>query len=735
MTGRKVLIFAGTTEGRRLAQVLAENGVPCVVCVATEYGARVMQEAKGCMQPETRQTAQMAQMELKQGRLDAEEMRTLMQEEEFAAVIDATHPFAVEVSENIRVSAKRCGVVYLRLKRDTRTGSLAAIKAGREKETEGTAEAEVLFFESSDACAEFLTGTKGNVLLTTGSKEVAVYCTRQGLRERLYVRVLPGVESIGLCEKAGIMGGRILALQGPFSEELNYALLRQYKISYLVTKESGRAGGYVEKIAAAARAGIPVCVIGNPEKGEGLSFGQILERLGDLLGMLLRMRRKIKFSLIGVGMGSVNGLTLEAYEACRKADYVFGAKRLLAVMDEMESGGKEHVTCYPYYTAEAILETLEDLLEREEQETAGGELLRIAVLFSGDSGFYSGCSSVRRALEHWADGREEIIGIRVYPGISSVSYLAAATGQSWQDAAIFSTHGKGGGAQWRTQLSQVVKTHAKTFVLTSGVEDVQDIGDLFQQEELSLFVGFDLSYPGMQVREYSPQECKALSDKGSYTCLIINKRPEPEKAMKADEVGIVGCVTHGLPDTAFLREEKTMLVPMTKEEVREVAISKLRLTPDAVVFDIGSGTGSVAVEIARLLPDARVYALEHKPEAAELTGRNATQFGVDNLTVVQTRAPEGIEKLPVPTHVFIGGSDGALREILEKLWERNPAVRVVVTAVSLETVAELTELMKTWENAELVNLQVSRAKLLGRHHLMRAENPVYIMSFGGEETE
>lgn len=734
MTDRKVLIFAGTTEGRKLAEVLAENGVACVVCVATEYGAQVMREAESHMAARYGEW-----IDLRQGRLDADEMRALMQDEAFPVVVDATHPFAVEVSENIRLSAKRCGVLYLRLKRDTGMGGKSLGK-GRGIE-------EIHYFADSSSCAEFLSRTQGNVLLTTGSKELAMFCAEEGLQERLYVRVLPGLESIRLCDQAGIPGSRILALQGPFSTELNYALLKQYQISWMVTKESGPAGGYAEKIEAAQKAGIPVCVIGNPEKGEGLSFAQTVERLRDILGVLLPLRRKPEIALIGMGMGSREGLTVEAWQTCREAEYIFGAQRLLEIAKEIGPQRRAETAYYPYYLSEDILPCLDELLEQAYEDP--GRPLHIAILFSGDSGFYSGCEKLYQDLQKWQEQNPS--RIRVYPGISSVSYLAAMTGMSWQDAGIVSSHGKGTKDQWAAQLLRTVREHEKTFVLTSGVEDVRIIGELMQQEtddraasgsapRISIVTGESMSYPEQEVRERTPRECMELTEKGIYTCLILNrglsKEIGKEKCPGAGEEMPYRTITHGLPDSAFLREEK-ITIPMTKEEVREVAISKLHLTPNAVVYDIGSGTGSVSVEIARLDPGLTVYALERKEEAVELTRRNAEKFGLGNLKVIRTLAPEGMDVLPAPTHAFIGGSDGHMKEILDKLRSQNPAVRVVVTAVCLETLTELMKLLECPEytNVEIVNLQASRARQLGRYHLMQAENPIYIVAFDGKEPE
>jgi precorrin-6Y C5,15-methyltransferase (decarboxylating) len=692
----KILIFAGTTEGRRLAELLDQNGIPCVVCVATEYGAQLMNG----------QNREDTCMEVRQGRLGRDAMSELMREEDFLAVVDATHPFAVEVSENIRESAACCGLPFFRLKRDT--AGKAALQEGK-------------YFSDSAECARYLQQMKGNILLTTGSKELAVYCADNVLRERLYVRVLPGRESLEICEKMGIPGSHILALQGPFSEELNLAILRQYQIRCLVTKESGETGGYFAKLRAARQAGAQVCVLGNPERGEGLTFGQVCVELGRLTGKHIETNGNLKISLVGIGMGSRECLTVQALETIRTADYIFGASRLLESVGElgrMQEGTSGETKAYPYYRAADILPCLEEILSERQ-----GESVKAVVLFSGDSGFYSGCRGLYRELKAWTPAQKAEVDIEICPGISSVSYLAAAVGVSWQDAGIVSLHGRRDSGVARAELLDAVRRHERTFVLVSGAEDVRALGALLTGERgnLRVIIGSRLSYPAQEIAEYSTEECAKLEKNGICTCLILNK------AVDNPDMAGQRFVTHGLPDAAFQRGE----VPMTKEEIRETAICKLRLTEGAVVYDIGSGTGSVAVEIARCSPTIAVYALEHKESAVTLIRRNAQKFRVHNLTVVQTHAPEGMDGLPKPTHAFIGGSDGRLKEILKMLREKNPQMRVVVTAVSLETVAELTEIAsgKDVEESEIVCLQSSRARLAGRHHLMQAENPIYIVSF------
>ena len=120
-------------------------------------------------------------------------------------------------------------------------------------------------------------------------------------------------------------------------------------------------------------------------------------------------------------------------------------------------------------------------------------------------------------------------------------------------------------------------------------------------------------------------------------------------------------VTHGIPDEAFLREK----VPMTKEEVRDISLSKLRLTRQAVIYDVGAGTGSVSIEMALQAEEGTVYAVEKKPEAVELLRKNKKKFAADNLEIIEGLAPEALRGLPAPSHVFVGGSSGNLRAILQ----------------------------------------------------------------------
>ena len=242
----KVLIFSGTTEGRALSRRLADGGWEVTVCVATEYGAEEQGAHPG--------------VRVLTGRMSCDDMAALLPD--FALCIDATHPYALEVSKNIREACRYTGVPCRRL---LRGGS----------GTEGA-----LSFGSCAEAAAYLAGTEGNILLAIGSKELHAFA---GLDAgRLYPRVLPSHEALAACESLGVPHRNIIAMQGPFSRELNAALIRQKQISYLVTKDGGAAGGFPEKAEAARETGAALILLKRPEE-DGESYEQIVEECEEMI--------------------------------------------------------------------------------------------------------------------------------------------------------------------------------------------------------------------------------------------------------------------------------------------------------------------------------------------------------------------------------------------------------------------------------------------------------------------
>lgn len=226
----KIVVFSGTTEGRLLSCTLADSGVQVTVCVATEYGETEQGKHPG--------------ITVRTGRLTEEEMEILLSGQDLC--IDATHPYAVEVTQNIRAAAQRTGVLYKRLRRPA-----------------STLPEDCIAVENVHQAADVLRQTKGNILLTTGAKELAAFAELD--TQRLFARVLPLESSLAACKAAGIMPSHIIAMQGPFGEELNTALLRQFSIRFLVTKDGGAPGGFEEKLAAARACHAQMIVICRPE--------------------------------------------------------------------------------------------------------------------------------------------------------------------------------------------------------------------------------------------------------------------------------------------------------------------------------------------------------------------------------------------------------------------------------------------------------------------------------------
>lgn len=234
----KALLFAGTTEGRQLAEYLAACGVQTTVSVATEYGQTLI--------------APCPNLSVHAGRLDEGQMEQFLKENRFDFVIDATHPYAAVVTQNI---CRACAAAEVPCYRCLREES--QLQAGN-----------LIRVETTEQAVQRLNEMPGNILLTTGSKELAAYTKVSGFAERVYPRVLPLTNVVESCLKLGVPASHLIAMQGPFSEELNLAMIRQWNIACLVTKESGRAGGVDQKVSAAQKAGIAVLLIGRPQESE-----------------------------------------------------------------------------------------------------------------------------------------------------------------------------------------------------------------------------------------------------------------------------------------------------------------------------------------------------------------------------------------------------------------------------------------------------------------------------------
>ena len=648
----KICVFAGTTEGREVVSFL-QGQAEVYACVATEYGQTLLPRGE--------------QVTVSAVRLSQEEMEALFRAHRFDLVIDATHPYADVVTRNICAACAATGTQYHRLLR-------ADCAAGEN----------AVYVPDIDGAVAYLAETQGTILLTTGSKELHRFAPLPDFAQRAYARVLPMEQSLQLCREAGLQPSHILAMQGPFSVEMNAAMLKSTGAAYMVTKSSGAAGGFEEKISAAAAAGVTSVIIGRPPQQAGTGLEQTLEMLCTRFGF----RAAPRVCIVGIGPGDRGGLTLRAHQALAEADCVIGAKRMLEAT--AEPGQATHAAIAPEDIRDFIL--------------AHREYRRFAVVMSGDVGFFSGTKKLLPLLQ----GCET----ELLPGISSLVYLCARLGESYEDVLPVTLHGRD------NSILLPLSRGRRVFVLVGGENGMGRLCRTLTQAGLGhtrVSAGENLSYPNEKITTGTAetlQDCNFDS-----LCAALLHCP-----------GAPAPVTFGLPDETFVRAEA---VPMTKSEVRAVCLSKLALGEDSVAWDVGAGTGSVTVEMALAAQRGKIYAIERKDAAVALLKENCARFHTDNVTVVPGTAPECCHDLPAPTHAFLGGTSGNMKEIIALLLEKNPAVRIVATAVTLESVAELTACLSLFPDRkpEIVTLSVSRGRPLGAYHLMTAQNPIWIFTF------
>ena len=651
----KICVFAGTTEGRELVEFLSTQPVSVTACVATEYGETLLSPREN--------------LTISAQRLTAIEMEELFERERFDLVVDATHPYASVVTENIAAACKATGTEYLRLQR---SGAVAPENA--------------VFAADIAEAVSYLNSVEGNILLTTGSKELHKFTSIKDFADRVYARVLPMEESLQLCESAGLKPAHIIAMQGPFSREMNVAMLKSIDAKFLVTKDSGSKGGFGEKQAAAREAGAKLVVIGRPPQREGLNFAEALSLLCSRFALV----PKPQVTVVGIGPGSKAAMTEEVKTALANADCIIGAKRMVKAV--AQPGQAVHHAIAPEAITAFIL--------------SHPEYRRFIIAMSGDVGFFSGTRKLLPMLEN--------CDVTVLPGISSMVYLCAKLGTSYEDVVSVSVHGRD------HDIIPDIQRNERVFALVGGENGMGILCRELTEAGLGkvkVCVGERLSYPDEKIT-IGTAECLQNQEFKTLSVALIENHA-------ADAATVCG-----IPDDAFLRTES---VPMTKSEVRAVCLSKLALTEKAVAWDVGAGTGSVSIEMALQARKGHVYAIERKEAALELLQENCRKFRVNNLTVVPGTAPDACVYLPAPTHAFIGGSSGNMKEIITLLLQKNPKVRIVATAIALESVAELTACMKhfAFEETEVISMSVARNRKAGPYNLMTGQNPIYIFTMQG----
>lgn len=416
-----------------------------------------------------------------------------------------------------------------------------------------------------------------------------------------------------------------------------------------------------------------------------------------------------KVTIIGAGPGNPDLLSRSALDAIGIADVVIGAHRALVGIDVPP----DVVRCELVKTAD-IVAALTDAASWQ----------RAVVVMTGDVGLFSGARRLVEALSGDAQ-----VDVRVIPGISSASYLAARLARPWQDWRFASAHGVA------CDIVAEAERAGELFLATSGGEDPSRLsGELVQAGfgDARVTVAERLSYPDERIT------CATASEIAGQTFDDLNVMLIEFAGGAGSPVGSNASraassrwpyASSGIPDELFIRGD----VPMTKQEVRAVALAKLRLTATDTVWDVGAGTGSVSIEAALVARAGSVWAVERNAAGVRLIRENAGAFGCGNVHAVPGVAPEALTKLPVPDAVFVGGSAGELPSIVEAALEKNSQVRLCVPCVTVETLTEACALLSgsRFKGFEACQVSAARAEAVGSHHLMKAQNPVFLVSARG----
>lgn len=438
-----IVIFGGTIEGRQLAERLQSTGMQLHICVATEYGASLLPDGEN--------------IHVYSGRMEEAEMEQFLLEKKPDYCLDATHPYAVKVTENIAAACANTELPYIRIMRKEAGAGQNDFPGKTGKQDN------VVFVKDAGEAAEYLCKTTGKIFITTGSKELESYTIIPDYQNRCIARVLPTLPIMEKCKALGFEGKNLIGMQGPFSEEINYCMLKQSGAEWMVTKNSGKEGGYLEKCEAALRHGTHIVVIGRPPEPPEHTMGLeeavalLIEKFAAKKDITtdsgegrekLDAENKRTIYLVAMGPGNDKLLTREAEEALEQSDVLIGAKRMVEIWPRYREK-----PCYISYKREEITKYLQQHPEYK----------KVALCYSGDIGFYSGAKGMQDFL------RENKNIVHPISGISSVTYFLNKLGVPWDETQLVSCHGQ------EPDLAVFLKEKKKVCALSGDKNTVSDI--------------------------------------------------------------------------------------------------------------------------------------------------------------------------------------------------------------------------------------------------------------------
>ena len=413
-----------------------------------------------------------------------------------------------------------------------------------------------------------------------------------------------------------------------------------------------------------------------------------------------------KLTVAGIGPGEADYILPAVIEKMKKAHTVIAAKRVLPILEELCQDISDSASVLQHDSISFFaMGKIKDTLEQIGKILSEGHDVVMAV--SGDPLMYSLYRTICNdpISENW--------DMDIIPGVGSLQMLGAAFGGTMEDALIISVHGR---AKTAGSIALAVTEHPKVFFLCSKEQGPAWLSRImldYQLDDVTVCAGANLSYEDEILASGTPAEM--VKKEFPSLCVAMIKNPSPRQIVRP-------CF---LSDEDFERDK----TPMTKEEIRILILHKMKLYPDDVVWDVGAGTGSVSIECARQVPFGTVHSVERSETAVKLIYKNKEKFSADNLIVYEGDAAETVAKLPEPDKVFIGGSGKEMSQILEIIAAFPKKIKVVISAVTIETIAETNELLgKYAPDFDVIQATVGRGRKIGSYHIMDTNNPVMIFT-------
>lgn len=404
--------------------------------------------------------------------------------------------------------------------------------------------------------------------------------------------------------------------------------------------------------------------------------------------------------IIGIGVNGDSCITMESVNLIKNANYIIGAKRMvesiLSLNDKVE------------HNYEILPDKIINLINTTNHQS-------IVVVMSGDTGFHSGATKLYQLLTE--NNISTNSTIKIHAGVSSIQYMASKINRPWQDVFLTSAHGID------CNFTGHVLANRECFFLVGGKITANTLVNSLSEnfDNLTIYIGENLGYPDEKVTMIENLDSN-LDVEISSLAVVWVVRPE----YYIDNY-------HGMiSDDDFIRGK----VPITKSPIRNHAVSLIgRNQANLVIYDVGAGTGSIAIELALSNPNSTIYAFEINPEAIDLINQNIKKFQAYNIILITGNAPDSFKDIPAPDKVFIGGTKGNMLEIFDSILSKNPKCFITLSAIAIETFSTAVEIFqqKNIPNFNVTQLAVSNTKSVGKYNMLIAQNPTFLLYGGGQD--